>query len=192
MSANGVLLQIGVVDGYLSVGMNDYLPKPFNRIELFQMLQKHLHHMLANIRRISNDIPPTLGVPPLSDDGLQEAIATGVASLRQDSWDLNGNLIPMTSPVAAMGISDDQYTGLVQNYYFSNNATDSNAGIMSFNHMFGQGGLFSGAFDGVPVPNNTLPKRKASDVDPAAFAEWESNSHKRARAAEVEEQSEDC
>jgi osomolarity two-component system, response regulator SKN7 len=114
------LTPLDVVEGYLSVGMNDYLPKPFNRIELFQMLQKHLHHMLTNFRRMSQEIPPAVGVPPLSENGLQEAIATGVASLRQDSWDLNGNLIPMARPVAAMGISGDQYTGLVQNYYFSN------------------------------------------------------------------------
>jgi hypothetical protein len=80
----------------------------------------NLHHMLTNFRRMSQEIPPAVGVPPLSENGLQEAIATGVASLRQDSWDLNGNLIPMARPVAAMGISGDQYTGLVQNYYFSN------------------------------------------------------------------------
>lgn len=104
------LTPLDVVVGYLSFGMNDYLPKPFNRIELFQMLQKHLRHMLTNFRRTSQEIPPTVGVPPLSENGSQEAIATGVPSLRQDSWDLKGNLIPMASPAAAMGISEDQYT----------------------------------------------------------------------------------
>jgi hypothetical protein len=55
--------------------------------------------------------------------------------------------------VTAMGISNDQYTGLVQNHYFSNSPADVNAGLISSNFIFAQGGPFVGAEDGT---SNTL------------------------------------
>ncbi|TFK18868.1 hypothetical protein FA15DRAFT_674952 [Coprinopsis marcescibilis] len=59
---------------YYSSGMNDILPKPFTKQGLLDVLEKHLIH-LKGIQRISKSVPRGPGIPPLSDGGVQQALA---------------------------------------------------------------------------------------------------------------------
>jgi hypothetical protein len=81
---------------------------------VFVISQKHLHHMLNNFRRLSHQIPPVVGMPPLSDNGITEAVAHAAAAVTPASFDAHGNLHLGQNPLAAMGISDDVYAGMVQ------------------------------------------------------------------------------
>jgi CheY-like chemotaxis protein len=177
------------VAGYLSVGMNDYLPKPFNKHQLFNMLQKHLHHMLNNFRRLSHQIPPVVGMPPLSDNGITEAVAHAAAAVTPESFDANGNLHLGQNPLAAMGISDDVYAGMVQSFYSTNGVLgDNNGGSLANFAMYPQSGAglpFLGQFDasnggsGGGEGGGNGQKRKAGDFE----NEWDDS--KRIRVEEL-------
>lgn len=84
------------VDSYLQSGMNDVLAKPFTKHGLFGILDKHLIHLKAI--QMSAEIPRSLGLPPLSDQGIMEAV-------------MNGNLWnnDTSNPLSSMGWSDDTY-----------------------------------------------------------------------------------
>ena len=92
------------VDSYLQSGMNDVLAKPFTKHGLFGILDKHLMHLKAI--QLSAEIPRSLGLPPLSDQGLVNALATGAAQWIQDE--------DVRNPLAAMGWSDDTYQIVLQ------------------------------------------------------------------------------
>lgn len=86
--------------------MNDILAKPFTKHGLFGILDKHLLHMKS--LQLSAEVPRGVGVPPLSDQGVLQAIATGAASAStngQMDWDDPD----LKNPLAAMGWSDDTY-----------------------------------------------------------------------------------
>ncbi|KAF6750548.1 hypothetical protein DFP72DRAFT_910498 [Ephemerocybe angulata] len=59
---------------YYSSGMNDILPKPFSKQGLFDMLEKHLNH-LKTIQQMSRSIARGPGIPPLSDQNFEQALA---------------------------------------------------------------------------------------------------------------------
>jgi osomolarity two-component system response regulator SKN7 len=92
------------VDSYLQSGMNDILAKPFTKHGLFGILDKHLLHM--KVLQLSAEVPRSVGVPPLSDQGVQEAVAQGAA---EASGLLNWGGTETKNPLAAMGWSDDTY-----------------------------------------------------------------------------------
>lgn len=96
------------VDSYIQSGMNDVLAKPFTKHGLFCILDKHLIHLKAI--QLSGEVPRFLGVPPLSDQGVMDAITTSAAQ-----WDANGDEI--TNPLAGSGWSDDQYQLVLQVSY---------------------------------------------------------------------------
>lgn len=101
------------VKNFFSHGMSDVLPKPFTKHGLFGMLEKHLNH-LKTIRRMSSDIPRPVGVPPLSDAGIQDALTQGVLSL---SANISPTLIEgFYNPLAGMGCSDSDYMSMLQTY----------------------------------------------------------------------------
>jgi osomolarity two-component system response regulator SKN7 len=89
------------VDSYLQSGMNDVLAKPFTKYGLFGILEKHLIHLKAI--QLSTEIPITLGIPPLSDQGVVEAVMNGV------KWNAD-----TSNPLASMGWSDDTYQLILQ------------------------------------------------------------------------------
>lgn len=89
------------VDSYLQSGMNDVLAKPFTKYGLFGILEKHLIHLKAI--QLSTEIPITLGIPPLSDQGVMEAVMNGV------HWNAD-----TSNPLASMGWSDDTYQLILQ------------------------------------------------------------------------------
>lgn len=84
--------------------MNDILAKPFTKHGLFGILDKHLLHL--KVLQLSAEVPRSVGVPPLSDQGVVEAVADGAATMRQGMW---GEQEEMRNPLAAMGWSDDTY-----------------------------------------------------------------------------------
>jgi len=89
------------VDSYLQSGMNDVLAKPFTKYGLFGILEKHLIHLKAI--QLSTEIPITLGIPPLSDQGVMDAVMNGV------NWNAD-----TSNPLASMGWSDDTYQLILQ------------------------------------------------------------------------------
>jgi osomolarity two-component system response regulator SKN7 len=91
------------VVSYYQSGMNDVLAKPFTKHGLFCILDKHLLHMKA--LQLSAEVPRSVGVPPLSDQRLQEAVAQGAA----EASGLLGRGPEMRNPLAGMGWSDDTY-----------------------------------------------------------------------------------
>jgi osomolarity two-component system response regulator SKN7 len=101
------------VDSYLQSGMNDVLAKPFTKYGLFGILEKHLIHLKAI--QLSTEIPITLGIPPLSDQGVVEAVMNGV------NWNAD-----TSNPLASMGWSDDTYQLILQvrNSYHLQNGAD--------------------------------------------------------------------
>ena len=92
------------VDSYLQSGMNDILAKPFTKHGLFGILDKHLIHLKAI--QLSAEVPRSVGLPPLSDQGVVDAVAMGAAQ-----WQLDESL---RNPLAAMGWSDETYQIVIQ------------------------------------------------------------------------------
>ena len=90
------------VDSYLQSGMNDILAKPFTKYGLFGILDKHLIHLKAI--QMSAEIPRSLGLPPLSDQGVVDAVVAG-----GNNW--NGDT---SNPLASMGWSDETYQAILQ------------------------------------------------------------------------------
>ncbi|UZJ52206.1 hypothetical protein CBS101457_001526 [Exobasidium rhododendri] len=63
---------------YMSSGMNDVLPKPFTKEGLLNMLEKHLIH-LKTVQKM-DEIPKALGLPPVSDEVMQNVLSATAAS----------------------------------------------------------------------------------------------------------------
>jgi osomolarity two-component system response regulator SKN7 len=63
---------------YMSSGMNDVLPKPFTKDGLLNMLEKHLIH-LKTVQKM-DEIPKSLGLPPISEDMMQSVLSATAAS----------------------------------------------------------------------------------------------------------------
>ncbi|KDN52603.1 hypothetical protein K437DRAFT_231954 [Tilletiaria anomala UBC 951] len=59
---------------YMNHGMNDILPKPFTKQGLLNMLEKHLIH-LKTVQQL-DEIPRSLGLPPVENGALHKALAT--------------------------------------------------------------------------------------------------------------------
>ena len=84
--------------------MNDILAKPFTKNGLFGILDKHLIHLKAI--QLSAEVPRSVGLPPLSDQGVVDAVVMGAAH-----WMNDENL---RNPLAAMGWSDETYQIVLQ------------------------------------------------------------------------------
>ncbi|KAK4685345.1 osomolarity two-component system, response regulator SKN7, partial [Tremellales sp. Uapishka_1] len=94
------------VDSYLQSGMTDVLAKPFTKHGLFGILDKHLIHLKA-IQQMA-EVPRFFGVPPLSDQGVVDAVALGAAQWNMGMLEHN--------PLAAMGWSDETYQLVCQQF----------------------------------------------------------------------------
>ena len=108
---------------YYSSGMNDHLPKPFTKDGLWEVLEKHLTHLKV-IQTLSR-VPRSVGVPPLSDPSFDNALAVQASALQQQQ---QGGVLPIgfslgaggdeegkINPLAGMGLTDEQYTMILQN-----------------------------------------------------------------------------
>ena len=84
--------------------MNDVLAKPFTKTGLFGILDKHLIHLKAI--QMSAEVPRSVGLPPLSDQGVVDAIAMGAMQWMHDE--------SLRNPLAAMGWSDETYQFVLQ------------------------------------------------------------------------------
>lgn len=88
--------------------MNDVLAKPFTRQGLFLILDKHLIHLKAI--QMSNEVPRFTGLPPQSDQGIQDALMTSA-----QQWEMNGGDVDgLSNPLAGSGWSDDTYQLVLQ------------------------------------------------------------------------------
>jgi osomolarity two-component system response regulator SKN7 len=88
--------------------MNDVLAKPFTKQHLFCILDKHLIHLKAI--QLSAEVPRFLGLPPLSDQGVVDAITTSA-----QQWETNGGDVDSVgNPLAGNGWSDDTYQLVLQ------------------------------------------------------------------------------
>jgi osomolarity two-component system response regulator SKN7 len=101
--------------------MNDVLAKPFTKHGLFGILDKHLIHLKAI--QLSAEVPRSLGLPPLSDQGIADAVANGAAQWMQSD--------DVRNPLAAMGWSDETY-GIVLQVGLSPRASKSLGGSPEF------------------------------------------------------------
>lgn len=90
------------VDSYLQSGMNDVLAKPFTKYGLFGILDKHLIHLKAI--QLSAEIPRSLGLPPLSDQGVMDVMLNNGNGWNTDT----------SNPLSSMGWSDDTYQAILQ------------------------------------------------------------------------------
>lgn len=79
--------------------MNDVLAKPFTKNGLFGILDKHLIHLKAI--QLSAEVPRSVGVPPLSDQGVLDALASDAAN-----W---GAGAALRNSLSGMGWSDETY-----------------------------------------------------------------------------------
>lgn len=117
--------------------MNDILAKPFTKHGLFLILDKHLMH-LRQAQIYEKIIPISVGVPPLSDQHVQEALAISAATLQGSGnagllMGLNGDVngigasitnegegdgehddVVMRNPLAGSGWSDETYQLVLQ------------------------------------------------------------------------------
>lgn len=114
-------------------GMTDLLPKPFSRDQLYSMLevrtappelsflppltmlplQRHLSHLKA-AKRYAIHIPPSVGVPPLSDQGVNDALRYSAAHYDKilEGYH-NPEEVPMWNPLGGSGTSDAQFIQMI-------------------------------------------------------------------------------
>ncbi|EJF66352.1 hypothetical protein DICSQDRAFT_49867 [Dichomitus squalens LYAD-421 SS1] len=105
---------------YYSSGMNDHLPKPFTKDGLWDVLEKHLTHLKV-IQTLSR-VPRSVGVPPLSDPSFDNALTVQANAAQQQgalplgfSLGLGDEEEGKINPLAGMGLTDEQYTLILQN-----------------------------------------------------------------------------
>jgi len=89
---------------YFQHGMNDILSKPFGRDNLINVLEKHLMHL--KVIGHLNQVPRSLGIPPLNDASFDQALTLPMTSVGEFDYRPN--------PLAGMGVSDADYELLVQ------------------------------------------------------------------------------
>ncbi|WWD02219.1 hypothetical protein V865_000257 [Kwoniella europaea PYCC6329] len=144
------------VDSYIRSGMNDILAKPFTKHGLFLILDKHLMH-LRQAQIYEKIIPISVGVPPLSDQHVQEALAISAATIQNQgnagllmglsgNGDLNTNSmggsgdiaadggendhdeeVIMRNPLAGSGWSDETYQLVLQQFLATGMMPDANS-----------------------------------------------------------------
>ncbi|GJE98935.1 HSF-type DNA-binding-domain-containing protein [Phanerochaete sordida] len=113
---------------YYSSGMNDVLPKPFTKDGLLEMLERHLMHL--KVIQTMQKIPRSIGIPPLSDSSFDQALAAQANAIASGSAGPSNGVAaagPSTNgfslgdddgkinPFAGMGLTDEQYTLILQN-----------------------------------------------------------------------------
>lgn len=109
-------------------GMNDVLPKPFTKVSLGTVLERHLSHLKVIQRKVK--VPRSLGTPRLSDTGVDRELVVAVQQPQQrerdarhqqaqDLDDEGGDALAKTNPLLVagmgpMGMSDEEYVDILQ------------------------------------------------------------------------------
>nr|XP_019044865.1 hypothetical protein I302_06779 [Kwoniella bestiolae CBS 10118]OCF23795.1 hypothetical protein I302_06779 [Kwoniella bestiolae CBS 10118] len=146
------------VDSYIRSGMNDILAKPFTKHGLFLILDKHLMH-LRQAQIYEKIIPISVGVPPLSDQHVQEALAISAATIQNQGnagllMGLNGENehdeeVMMRNPLAGSGWSDETYQLVLQQFLATGMMPDVNSlsnGSIGTGIIFGDSSAMSSGF----------------------------------------------
>ncbi|KAL7422442.1 kinase-regulated stress-responsive transcription factor skn7 [Cryptotrichosporon argae] len=102
---------------YRKSGMTDFLAKPLSKENIFSMLEKHLRHLKAIA--LSGEIPRPVGIPPLNNTGVHDAIISSVPQYVADPDARN--------PLAGIGYPDDQYHIMMQNLLANSATFDPNS-----------------------------------------------------------------
>ncbi|KAL0571130.1 kinase-regulated stress-responsive transcription factor skn7 [Marasmius crinis-equi] len=142
---------------YYSSGMNDILPKPFTKQGMLDMLEKHLMHL--QLRGLTAaGVPRSVGIPPLSDASFEQAMTSLASSTAPsllpttstggyDGGPLTTPQEEMPNPLAGMGLSDEQYSAILQGLV----SGESFSGSINQTMGSGMGGMGSmdtnGGFD---------------------------------------------
>ncbi|ESK92768.1 putative response regulator receiver protein [Moniliophthora roreri MCA 2997] len=139
---------------YYSSGMNDILPKPFTKQGLLDMLEKHLMHLKV-IQQMSR-IPRSVGIPPLSDAGFEQAMTSQAALVQSSNQPMgqnmassNNSMTPFDAslgmsgdsdenmgrlnPLAGMGLTDEQYNMILAGLVSGESFAGSMSGMDSMN-----------------------------------------------------------
>lgn len=154
------------VDSYIQVGMNDVLAKPFTKHGLFLILDKHLIHLKAI--QLSGEVPRFLGVPPLSDEGVMDALSTTAAT-----WDPNSGPDGIGNPLAGSGWSDETYQLVLQQFLTTGTVPEPTALIAGD----GNGGVTMGVIGtSVVFPENGIGRKRSIE---AVDDDWEEQAKKR-------------
>ncbi|OBZ69122.1 Transcription factor prr1 [Grifola frondosa] len=98
---------------YYSSGMNDILPKPFSQQGLWDMLEKHLMHL--KVIQTMSKVPRSVGIPPLSDSSFDHALSVQASAMGPPLGFGLGDEDGKINPLAGMGLTDEQYTLILQN-----------------------------------------------------------------------------
>ena len=92
-------------------------------------------------------IPRSLGIPPLSDSGFDQALTTQANALASSSGFTLGDDEGKINPLAGMGLTDEQYNAMLQN-------------IVNGDALAGDGGFGSGDKRGREEDNDGGPDGK--------------------------------
>ncbi|KAK8854652.1 hypothetical protein IAR55_003391 [Kwoniella newhampshirensis] len=135
------------VDSYFQSGMNDILAKPFTKHHLFCILDKHLIH-LRHAQLYEKLIPVGVGLPPLSDQHVEEALAVTAANIQGTGGDsaAGGELEGFRNPLAGTGWSDDTYQLVLQQFLATGTMPDVSTisnGAIGTSVVFGDSSHFN-------------------------------------------------
>ncbi|GMK57558.1 hypothetical protein CspeluHIS016_0403920 [Cutaneotrichosporon spelunceum] len=164
------------VESYIHSGMNDVLAKPFTKHGLFCILDKHLIHLKAI--QLSGEVPRFAGVPPLSDQGIMDALATSAAQ-----WEPNGD--ELANPLAGSGWSDDQYQLVLQQFLTTGTVPDSNGLPIATTTLIGgpSGQTVMGATTIIPNAGFAMARKRSIEM---VDDDWDEQANKRANTSFVQ------
>nr|XP_031863998.1 uncharacterized protein CI109_000642 [Kwoniella shandongensis]KAA5531070.1 hypothetical protein CI109_000642 [Kwoniella shandongensis] len=135
------------VDSYFQSGMNDILAKPFTKHHLFCILDKHLIH-LRHAQLYEKLIPVGVGLPPLSDQHVEEALAVTAANIQETGVipAAGGELEGFRNPLAGTGWSDETYQLVLQQFLATGTMPDVSTisnGAIGTSVVFGSSATFT-------------------------------------------------
>lgn len=82
-------------------------------LRLLIFLQKHLMHL--KVIQTMSKVPRSIGIPPLSDASFDAALNASAAQASSSSLMSLGEDEGKINPLAGMGLTDEQYTLILQN-----------------------------------------------------------------------------
>jgi osomolarity two-component system response regulator SKN7 len=164
------------VESYIHSGMNDVLAKPFTKHGMFCILDKHLIHLKA--LQLSGEVPRFAGVPPLSDQGIMDALTTSAAQ-----WESNGD--DLGNPLAGSGWSDDQYQLVLQQFLQTGTVLDPSGMPTTTTTLIGgpSGQPLMGATTIIPNAGFAMSRKRSIEM---VDDDWEEQANKRANTSFVQ------
>ncbi|BEJ17205.1 hypothetical protein CspHIS471_0606060 [Cutaneotrichosporon sp. HIS471] len=164
------------VESYIHSGMNDVLAKPFTKHGLFCILDKHLIHLKAI--QLSGEVPRFAGVPPLSDQGIMDALSMSAAQ-----WETNRD--ELANPLAGSGWSDDHYQLVLQQFLTTGTVPDPNGLPIATTTLIGgaSGQAVMGATTIIPNAGFAMSRKRSIEM---VDDDWEEQANKRVNTSFVQ------